>query len=74
MNITELTVHELQEKLKNNELSITEIVKAYTNRINEKEKGKKPCNVCCRGCQKEKIADVNKSMCGFVTAHTLFFL
>ena len=38
MNITELTVHELQEKLKNNELSITEIVKAYTNRINEKEK------------------------------------
>ena len=32
------------------------------------------CNVCCRGCQKEKLADVNKSVCGFVTAHTLFFL
>ena len=38
MNITELTVHELQEKLKNKELTVTEIVKAYTNRIEEKEK------------------------------------
>ena len=38
MNITELTVHELQDKLKNNELTITEITKAYTDRINEKEK------------------------------------
>lgn len=38
MNITELTVHELQDKLKNNELTITEITKAYADRINEKEK------------------------------------
>jgi len=38
MNITELTVHELQEKLKNKELTITEITKAYADRINEKEK------------------------------------
>ncbi len=38
MNITELTVHELQEKLKNKELTITEITKAYVDRINEKEK------------------------------------
>ena len=38
MNITELTVHELQEKLKNKELRITEITKAYIDRINEKEK------------------------------------
>ena len=37
MNITELTVHELQEKLKNKELTITEITKAYVDRINEKE-------------------------------------
>ena len=37
MNITELTVHELQEKLKNKELTITEITKAYADRINEKE-------------------------------------
>ena len=38
MNITELTVHELQDKLKNKELTITEITKAYTDKINEKEK------------------------------------
>ena len=37
MNITDLTVHELQEKLKNKELTITEITKAYADRINEKE-------------------------------------
>lgn len=38
MNITELTVHELQEKLKNKELTVTEITKAYVDRIDEKEK------------------------------------
>ena len=38
MDITELTVHELQEKLKNKELKITDITKAYVDRINEKEK------------------------------------
>ena len=38
MNIIELTVHELQEKLKNKELTITDITKAYADRINEKEK------------------------------------
>ena len=38
MDITELTVHELQEKLKNKELTIKEITEAYINRINEKEK------------------------------------
>lgn len=38
MNITELTVHELQEKLKSKELTVTEITKAYVDRINEKEK------------------------------------
>ena len=38
MDITELTVHELQEKLKNKELTVTEITKAYDDRINEKEK------------------------------------
>ncbi len=37
MNITELTVYELQEKIKNKELTITEISKAYTDRIKEKE-------------------------------------
>ncbi len=38
MEITELTVHELKEKLENKELTITEITKAYIDRINEKEK------------------------------------
>ena len=38
MNITELTVHELKEKLANKELTISEITEAYVNRINEKEK------------------------------------
>ena len=38
MDITELTVHELQEKLKNKKLTITEITKAYVDRINAKEK------------------------------------
>lgn len=38
MNITELTVHELKEKLANKELTISEITKAYVDRINEKEK------------------------------------
>ena len=38
MDITELTVHELQEKLKNKEISVTEITKAYNNRIKEKDK------------------------------------
>ena len=38
MDITELTVHELVEKLKSKELTVTEINKAYIDRINEKEK------------------------------------
>ena len=38
MNITELTVHGLQEKLRNKELTVKEITKAYVDRINEKEK------------------------------------
>ncbi len=38
MNLTELTVHELQEKLKNKEIKISDITKAYINRIDEKEK------------------------------------
>ena len=38
MDITELTVHELQEKLKNKELTVTEITKAYVDKINDKEK------------------------------------
>lgn len=38
MDITNLTVHELQEKIKSKEISILDITKAYVDRINEKEK------------------------------------
>ena len=38
MNITELTVHELKEKLDKKELTSEEITKAYVDRINNKEK------------------------------------
>ncbi len=37
MDITNLTVHELQEKLANHELTSEEITKAYVDRIKEKE-------------------------------------
>ena len=37
MNITELTVHELQEKIKSKELTIEKINNAYIERIKEKE-------------------------------------
>ena len=37
MNITDLTVHELKEKLKNKEITITQINQAYVDRIIEKE-------------------------------------
>ncbi len=38
MEITELAVHELKEKLASKEITIPEITKAYINRIHEKEK------------------------------------
>ena len=37
MEITELTVHELVEKLEKKELTSKEIVQAYVDRIKEKE-------------------------------------
>ena len=37
MELTDLTVHELMEKVKNKEITIEEITKAYVDRINEKE-------------------------------------
>ena len=37
MNITDLTVHELQEMLRNKELTVSEITEAYCNRIEENE-------------------------------------
>ena len=37
MELTDLTVHELMEKVKNKEITIEEITKAYADRVNEKE-------------------------------------
>ena len=37
MELTDLTVHDLMEKVKNKEITIEEITKAYADRINEKE-------------------------------------
>ena len=37
MELTDLTVHELMEKVKNKEITIEEITKAYSDRTNEKE-------------------------------------
>ena len=37
MNITELSVHELVEKIENKELTRKEILNAYIDRINKKE-------------------------------------
>ena len=38
MEITELTVHELKEKLAKKEIKVQEVTKAYVDRINDKEK------------------------------------
>ena len=38
MELYELTVHELLEKLDNNEISLEDITKSYADRINDKEK------------------------------------
>ena len=38
MDITNLTVHELQEKLKAKEITISEITKAYVENIEKHEK------------------------------------
>lgn len=38
MDITELTVHELQDKLKSKEITVTDITESYVKKINEKEK------------------------------------
>ena len=38
MDITELTVHELRDKLKNNELTASDITKAYVDKIGQAEK------------------------------------
>ena len=62
MDIIELTVHELQEKLKNKELTITEITKAYVDRINEKEKDVEAFVTTLTDKALEKAKDVQDKM------------
>ena len=45
MDITELTVHELKQKLENKELTAEEITKAYVERIESKEKESEVNNI-----------------------------
>ena len=62
MNITDLTVHELVEKLKNKELTAEEITKAYVDRINDKEKDVKAfvTTLCDEALEKAKEIDSKK--------------
>ncbi len=53
MDIIELTVHELIEKLKNKEITREEIVNAYSNRINEKEADVQAFVTICENVQKQ---------------------
>ena len=59
MDITNLTVHELIEKLDKNELTSEEITKAYVDRINEKEKDVNSfvTTLCEEGLEKAKEID-----------------
>ena len=45
MNITDLTVHELQDKLAKKEITVLDITKAYLQNIEEKylEKNRRKC-------------------------------
>ncbi len=59
MDITSLTVHELQEKLEKNEITSEEIVKAYVDRINDKEKDVKAfvTTLCDEALEEAKKVD-----------------
>ena len=59
MDITSLTVHELRDKLANNEITSEEITKAYVDRINDKEKDVKAfvTTLCDEALEKSKEID-----------------
>ena len=59
MDITNLTVSELKEKIKNKELTSEEITKAYIDRINEKEKDVKAfvTTLCDQALEQAKEID-----------------
>ena len=63
MDITNLTVHELQEKLEKKELTSEEIVQAYIDRINDKEKDVKAfvTTLCDEALKKAKDIDEKRT-------------
>ncbi len=67
MEITELTVHELKEKLAKKELTSEQIVKAYVDRINEKEPDVKAfiTTLCDEAIEKAKEVDAKGDYSGF---------
>ena len=54
MNITELTVHELIEKLEKKELTSTQITQAYVDRIETK------INILAKNSSPEQVKKINK--------------
>ena len=62
MEITSLTVHELKEKLAKKEIGVTEITKAYIDRINEKEKDVKAfvTTTCDEAMEEAKKIDAKR--------------
>ena len=62
MNITNLTVHELMDKLANKELTSEEITKAYVERINEKERDVNAfvTTLCDEALEKAKEIDAKR--------------
>ena len=62
MNITDLTVHELQEKLQNKEITIKEITESYCDRINEKEPEVGAFVTTYLDEAKKKVQDIQEKM------------
>ena len=62
MNITELTVHELKEKLEKKELTSYEIIKAYIEKIEEKEKDEQAFVTTLEKDALEKAEEIDKKI------------
>ena len=62
MDITELTVHELKDKLDKKELTVTEITKAYIDRIEDKEKDVRAFVTTCEYDAMSKAEEIEKKV------------
>ena len=62
MDIIELTVHELKDKLKNKEITLSQIIDAYSNRIDDKEKDIEAfVSILCDDA-KDKVKDIENKV------------